>query len=342
MNGQLSLISSQAGYFSHALKQFSSELITYAHNSGDFSFTDIETVKNIDNALISARGLTISLLYTMREKKGWMILGFSSFEEYGKARFGFSRQHVMRLADSYKILEIVEPNRTKDIAESVTRPLNDSEIPDEIKKRIWNEAKSEHEKVTAKIIAEKVSKFKAENAQLQQKLDAANHKLASVETLDVESIIAKTTEVVSSDMQRKIDDVTDKLWKEKNEKTKLEQRLKNESSSNSEELKERISVLDKQIADKQNQLEQFNLRLESEYTDLHVNENLQAICGQLGEQVALTIAELMPLKNASKNVYETTNAQIYGAADLLEELAKNLRQFATDYAEFTMSSTTIQ
>jgi hypothetical protein len=70
----------------------------------------------------------------MREKKGYLILGFESFEKYGEARFGFSRQHLNRLADAHAIQNVIEPiganSNSKEIKESV---LMDEEQYDRIK-----------------------------------------------------------------------------------------------------------------------------------------------------------------------------------------------------------------
>lgn len=344
-NGQLSiLVESQNNSFIPTLLNLSDIIEKSADDGNQISVADIGTVENIDKLLVASHGLSRSCLYWMRQKKGYLVLNFESFEEYGNARFGFSRQHLNRLTDAYLIQSIIEPSSQKDIKESVLRVLKD--VPDDVKKQIWDELKLKNDgksqKITAKMVDEQVAVYKRENEMLQKKLDDANHKLSSVQTIDVETIIEKTTREVESDMQRKIDDVTDQLWKSKKEKEKLEQELKGKSSSDSEETTLRLAEIEKEIKAKQNQLEQFNFRLESDYTDLHVNENVTAICQALRDKISFAVSELAPLKNAAKTVYETTNSEIYGTADLLEECAKTLRMFATDYADFSMSSTTIQ
>ena len=94
------------------------------------------------------------LLLDMRDRKGWKVLGFESFVEYGEKELNFASTHLYRLADSAEIaLQIgFSPIGEKQPPESQLRPLKS--VPEDERKAIWEEATrkamEEGEKLTAK------------------------------------------------------------------------------------------------------------------------------------------------------------------------------------------------
>ena len=84
----------------------------------------------------------------------------SSWEEYGEKEWGYGRQYLDRLATASRIEAIVSPIGEKEISESKLRPL--SQVPDDIKKQIWDEVNEENKVVTAKLIEQAVAKYKAD------------------------------------------------------------------------------------------------------------------------------------------------------------------------------------
>ena len=339
MNGQLSIIQSQSSFFIPTLQTFSNMIVASADDGVEVSMVDFETVENIDNALVAAHGLSRSCLYWMREKKGYLILGFESFEKYGEARFGFSIQHLNRLANAHAIQNVIEPIGSKEISESVLRPLGQV-VSDADKKKIWDEAtakaESENKKVTAKMIEEAVARHKLENETLQHELICANKKLASVQSIDVESIIESKVKEVETEMQARFDAVQDKLSKAINDKVKLENQIKDAGTSDVEAAKAELEKLNHEIEAQQARKDELNYQLEQTYNDRNANEEINTNCETLREQMALVMAQLHGVKGVAKNLYEETNAQIHGTAEMLEQFAEQLRHFATDNAEFSM------
>lgn len=343
MNTQLSIIQAQSSFFMPTLQNFSNMIVENANDGVELSMVDFETVENIDNALVAAHGLSRSCLYWMREKKGYLILGFESFEKYGEARFGFSRQHLNRLADAHAIQKVIEPiganSISKEIKESVLRPLK--EVPDEIKKQIWEEAKAEHEKVTAKIIEEKVASYKAENEQLQKSLLDANEKVSGL-TSTVNDIVENAVKEVETEMQARFDAIQDKLSKAINDKVKLENQIKESGSSlvlSAEQMQNaqaELQKLNREIEAQQARKEELTIQFEHENNDLRINGEISDRCFALREAIGMTFAELAGVRGVAKNLFEETNAQIHGTAEMLEEFARQLRQYATDNAEFEM------
>ena len=104
------------------------------------------------------------LLLDMRDRKGWKVLGFESFVEYGEKELNFASTHLYRLADSAEIaLQIgFSPIGEKQPPESQLRPLKS--VPEDERKAIWEEATrkamEEGEKLTAKRVDEAVEEWK--------------------------------------------------------------------------------------------------------------------------------------------------------------------------------------
>lgn len=348
MNGQLSIIQSQSSFFVPTLQTFSNMIVENADDGVEVSMIDVATVENIDNALVAAHGLSRSCLYWMRQKKGYLILGFESFEKYGEARFGFSRVHLNRLADAHAIQNVIEPIGSKEIKESVLRPLG--QVPYEMKVQIWNdataEAKAENKKVTAKMIEEAVKKYKAKNEQLQTKLsevendmqarfdDLQDKQLALIN--NNEKIISERVSIVSERFELANKNLSESLVKEKNQKSKLEKEIlalkENYTTDNRVVIENAEAYLDElniQIESKKELLEKMT-------SDYETNHEITSYCETLREQMAIVIAQLQGVKGVTKDLYEETNAQIHNTAEMLEQFAQQLRNFATDNAEFSM------
>ncbi len=123
----------------------------------DMTFEEAQAKHNELKSLYGAMRL---LLLEMRDRKGWKALGFESWEQYGELEWGFTRQHLNRLATSAYIQNLVEPIGSE-IPESQLRPL--TSVPDEAKIEIWQQVKSEHEKITGKVVQEAVDDWKEKN-----------------------------------------------------------------------------------------------------------------------------------------------------------------------------------
>jgi myosin heavy subunit len=110
--------------------------------------------------LKSLHSVMRSMLLDMRDRKGWKALGFESWEQYGEKEWDYGKQYLYRLATASRIESIVSPIGEKEIPESQLRPL--TQVPDDIKKQIWDEVHEENKVVTAKLIQDAVDQYKAE------------------------------------------------------------------------------------------------------------------------------------------------------------------------------------
>lgn len=109
------------------------------------------------NQLKSLLSVTRSLLLEMRDRQGYLALGFSSFEEYGEKEWGYSRTYINRLANAELVQKsLVVPIGTE-IPETHLREL--AKIPEAERQAIYDQAKAEadaeNKAITAKLIREK-------------------------------------------------------------------------------------------------------------------------------------------------------------------------------------------
>jgi hypothetical protein len=113
-----------------------------------------------------------SSLLEMRDRKGWKVLGYASWAEYGETEWGYGRQYLDRLATASRIQQIVAPIGAQ-IPETHLRPL--SKVDDADKKALYEEAVeralAEGKKLGAKMMEEVVADYMAKNQTMQQRLD---------------------------------------------------------------------------------------------------------------------------------------------------------------------------
>ena len=111
--------------------------------------------------LKAIHGVARSMLLEMRDRKGWKALGYSSFSEYGKQEWGYTHGYISKLTTAASIqLKLNVPIGTSDIPVSQLTPLN--QVPDDIKKQIWEQVNEENKAVTAKLIEQAVNQYKRE------------------------------------------------------------------------------------------------------------------------------------------------------------------------------------
>jgi hypothetical protein len=88
-------------------------------------------------------------------------LGYTSFSEYGEQEWGYTQGYISKLATAANIQEKLNiPMGISDIPTRQLIPLN--QVPDDIKKQIWDQVNEENKVVTAKLIEQAVAKYKAD------------------------------------------------------------------------------------------------------------------------------------------------------------------------------------
>lgn len=160
----------------------------------------LDEARETDRLIKRHINTTRYLLLDMRDRKGWKALGYESFVEYGEKELNFASTHLYRLADAAEIaLQIgFSPIGEKQPPESQIRPL--TQVPEEERKAIWEEAtrkaEEEHVKLTAKRVEEAVAEWKQRNQEWAEQATGQRQKIR-----ELESQIDLLKEVIPADYE---------------------------------------------------------------------------------------------------------------------------------------------
>jgi hypothetical protein len=104
------------------------------------------------------------LLLDMRDRKGWKALGFESFVEYGEKELNLGKTRIYQLAEAAEIsLQLGFSTKVENQPkETQLRPL--TQVPEEERKAIWEEATRKAEEEGAKLTAKRVDEAVESNA----------------------------------------------------------------------------------------------------------------------------------------------------------------------------------
>lgn len=152
----------------------------------------LDEARETDRLIKRHINTTRYLLLDMRDRKGWKALGYESFVEYGEKELNFASTHLYRLADSAEIaLQIgYSPMGEKQPPERQLRPL--TQVPEEARKAIWEEATRKAEEEHAKLTAQRVDEAVAEWKQRSQKSQAeSNERRLKIRELETQMALLK-------------------------------------------------------------------------------------------------------------------------------------------------------
>ncbi len=160
------------------------------------------------NQLKSIHKVARSLLLEMRDRKGWLALGYTSFEEYGEKEWNYSQSYIYRLSKAEKIQQSLN-SPLGEIPETHLRPLG--QIPPEERQAIFDEANKKAEEAgkerTAKMVEDAVKEWKekydrvyAYSDQLEKEFDQAVKK-------DVDFLCKEKV----AELEKKLDEAESKL-----------------------------------------------------------------------------------------------------------------------------------
>jgi chromosome segregation ATPase len=196
--------------------------------------------------LKSLHGVMRSMLLEMRDRKGWMALGYESWEAYGKNEWGYGQQYLDRLATASRIESIVTPMGVKEIPERQLRPL--TKIPESEIAAIWDEANRKAEEAgkerTAKMVEAAVKEYQAKLADAEAKLAGVQHSLDYEETIDT---LNTQIEALEQSHQQKLEALTAKHKKEFKDQQQLLQATQEQRDRMIKESNERIARLEKSL-----------------------------------------------------------------------------------------------
>ena len=126
--------------------------------------------------LKSLHSVARALLLEMRDRKGYLALGFKSFDEYGEKEWGYTRTYINRLATAELTQQSLCVPIGTELPESQLRAL--AKISEEDRNAIYQEAKAKAEEagkiLTALAISEAATKHRESLQIAQQARDMAD------------------------------------------------------------------------------------------------------------------------------------------------------------------------
>ena len=210
----------------------------------------------------------------MRDRKGWKALGYESFVEYGEKELGFASTHLYRLAESAEIsLQIGYSPIGENVQppEGQLRPL--TQVPESVRKEIWDEATRKAEeagkKVTAKAVSEAVEEWKQRSEDWRQQSNGQRKKIRDLEQ-QIDLLQARPAEpvtVIPDDYealkQAKQDlqfDLADLRQKQRElVRQQVAEKLR-ERESELEEIDQKVSAASARLEGLQRQIDRYTLR----------------------------------------------------------------------------------
>lgn len=177
MNNELSVIESQGGIVSMAIDSLTTQVLQNADDGVELSVLDVELVESVIKASKSAQGFQRATLYWIRQKKGYLILGYESFEEFGLKEFELEKSTLHSMANAYHIQTVLKKSNALDSDKDIPirsanqlNKLSDTEIPDAY--QLANKkAQDDGKKLSTKHVEDAVKELQAKNQSLQNQLE---------------------------------------------------------------------------------------------------------------------------------------------------------------------------
>lgn len=169
----------------------------------------------IDSAWVNAESSIRGLAYLSREGKTWKNLTdkngekFTSFDDYGKKRFGYDTANLYRLADAYRVDSVLGFSHNEKTEIPITQAMQLNKLPDSAMPEVYadaiEKAREEGKKLGAKHVEEAVNEWKSKYEAIQtdltlkvQLLDATDAKVR-FQALTVDSVVKQNNELRSRD-----------------------------------------------------------------------------------------------------------------------------------------------
>lgn len=313
------------------------------------------------NQLKTIHSLTRALLLEMRDKKGYLALGFSTFEEYGEKEWGYTRTYIYRIAQAEETQQSISRQiGDKEIPEGQLRPLAKitAKDRDAIYQKAKDEAEVEGKKLTAKKIEEAVAKYQQEKIEAEKIIKQQGKNLVQVvtehkklvddfneleasidakaEVVAEEKLKIKTTELqatlnakvatVESEYQQTIDS-------QKNTIDSLTSRIKGieQTSCTTEKDKELLADLRTQIDQAHAALQTLTIDQKEAHAAKRANHAYTGIAKALSDDVhdyienMNSISHLVDNNGNAISLYPLTD----DSKDFLQEVSRVLRNAAT-------------
>jgi len=156
--------------------------------------------------LKSLQSVARALLLEIRNRRGYIVLGYESFEEYAEVEWGYSQSYVYRLSKAEEIQNSLNsPIGEKEIPETHLRHL--SKVPEADRAALFAEvnakAEAEGKERTAKMVQEAVANYQKTVSEQQQTIESLTTQLSQ------KSDNAKQIEELEAEVSKKEKELED-------------------------------------------------------------------------------------------------------------------------------------
>jgi hypothetical protein len=254
--------------------------------------------------LKSIHGLARALLLEMRDRKGWLVLGFSSFEDYGEKEWNYSQSYIYRLSKADEIQATLSP--IGEIPETHLRPLGS--VPEAERQAIFDEANRKAEEAnkerTAKMVEDAVKEWKERNKQLtdewraraeenkrhiaemKESVDHIENQLTEQEQ-EYKDKLYKSVTQLDIDYTAKINDQTDTISYLK------EQLVIIKEANKTEKTQQKLDELNQSIATKKTILEALQKQQDAAFSRKKIDDDFAIIADKLAKEVQSFMQDLL-------------------------------------------------
>ena len=281
----------------------------------------------IDSAWSNAESSIRAMAWLSREGKTWKQLKdkdgnpYTSFEHYGKDKFGYEKAQLHNLAKAYEVQISLSTLVDKEIPETHLRPL--SQIPAEDRQSIWDEAMrkaaEENKKLTAKMVQDAVDDYKRENESLSDKLNL----------LEVE------LEAYKKDEGLRLDDKLREINRKLKEEQEMANALREQRDRLNKENQDRIAVLEKALKAERDGLKS-KLAEAKEEASKELKAKIDAEIKEREERLARLEAHLTD-KRIELDQIEHRNSLIIDSEKTVQAINKNMMEISITLGDFMMS-----
>lgn len=292
----------------------------------------LDEARETDRLIKRHINTTRYLLLDMRDRKGWKVLGYASFVEYGEKELSLGTARIYQLADAGEIsLQLgFSKNLEKQPIESHLVPLK--AVPEEVRKAIWEEATRKAEEEQAKLTAQRVESAVKEWQQRSKdwhhqyiderdKRRQVEFELSETFKRAQELEIPADYETAKAEAAR-LQAELESLKKEQDRLVNAQLKAKlNERARELEEMEQRKTIMEEQVERMKNYL--ASLDRESRRLEVHQ---------KVIEELRLKLLSLAVFLSDEEPVQDADTRKCWHAlADMLAEAMTAVRQYSGDH-----------
>lgn len=208
-------------------------------------------------------------LLKIRDTKAYLALGYDSFEALGKAEFGYEKAYLHQLSNAALIEKSLNLSAIADyqIPETHLRPL--TQIPEEARQAIWDEANRAAEAAgkerTAKMVEEAVRMYKQQLVNYEDTIDELNTVIDDFKfNNDLDKLKASHARQIKeqTELLNAIKEQRDRILEDNNQRIKGLEKALTEAQGEAAKAALRAQIESEKITDHNAELNQMQQQIE--------------------------------------------------------------------------------